>query len=101
MRVSIPHSLGKDELRRRITARLGQAEDKARGMLGSLATVETSWADEDTLDVVVSAMGYTIPCSAAIAEASLDFEVEIPAGAGFARRMIESAVREKGEKLVG
>lgn len=101
MRVSIPHGLGKDELRRRITARLGQTEDKAKGMLGSLATVETSWADEDTLDVVVSAMGYTIPCSAVIADASLDFEVEIPAGAGFARRMIESAVREKGEKLVG
>ncbi|WP_298168727.1 hypothetical protein [Novosphingobium sp.] len=101
MRVSIPHTLGKDELRRRMAARLGDAEDKAKGMLGGLATVETSWVDEDTLDVVVSAMGYTIPCSAAIAEASLDFEVEIPAGAGFARRMIESAVREKGEKLVG
>ena len=101
MRVSIPHTLGKDELRRRITARLGQAEEKAQGMLGSLASVETRWADADTLDVVVSAMGYTIPCSAAITEASLDFEVEIPAGAGFARRMIESAVREKGEKLVG
>ncbi|WP_421836228.1 hypothetical protein [Novosphingobium sp.] len=101
MRVSIPHTLGKDELRRRMAARLGDAEDKAQGMLGGLATVETSWVDEDTLDVVVSAMGYTIPCSAAIAEASLDFEVEIPAGAGFARRMIESAVREKGEKLVG
>lgn len=101
MRVSIPHTLGKDELRQRITVRLGQAEEKAQGLLGSLASVETRWADEDTLDVVVSAMGYTIPCSAAITEASLDFEVEIPAGAGFARRMIESAVREKGEKLVG
>ena len=101
MRVSIPHTLGKDEVRRRMTSRLGQAEDKAKGMLGSLATVETSWSDEDTLALVVSAMGYTIPCSATITEASLDFEVEIPAGAGFARRMIEAAVREKGEKLVG
>jgi len=101
MRVSIPHTLGKDELRRRITARLGDAEDKARGMLGSLATVETTWTDADTLGLMVSAMGYTIPCTAAIMDASLDFEVAIPAGAGFARRMIEAAVREKGEKLVG
>ena len=46
-------------------------------------------------------MGYTIPCTAAIAEESLDFEVTIPAGAGFARRMIEAAVREKGERLLG
>ncbi|KUR73724.1 hypothetical protein AQZ52_01800 [Novosphingobium fuchskuhlense] len=101
MRVSIPHTLGKDELRRRMAARLGEAEDKARGMLGGLATVETSWTDEDTLGLMVSAMGYTIPCTATIAETALDFEVEIPAGAGFARRMIEAAVREKGEKLVG
>ncbi len=100
MRVSIPHTLGKAELRRRMAARLGQADDKAKGMLGSLATVETSWTDADTLAMVVSAMGYTIPCSAAIADSTLDFDVEIPAGAGFARRMIESAVREKGEKLV-
>jgi len=100
MRVSIPHTLGKDELRRRVTARLGEAEDKARGMLGSLASVETSWNDENTLALVVSALGYTIPCTATITDASLDFEVEIPAGAGFARRMIEAAVREKGEKLV-
>jgi hypothetical protein len=101
MRVSIPHTLGKDELRCRITARLGEAEDKAKGMLGSLATVETTWTDADTLALMVSAMGYTIPCTATITETSLDFEVEIPAGAGFARRMIEAAVREKGEKLVG
>ena len=101
MRVSIPHTLGKDELRRRMTARLGDAEDKAKGLLGSLATIETTWTDADTLSLLVSAMGYTIPCTAAITETSLDFEVEIPAGAGFARRMIEAAVREKGEKLVG
>ena len=101
MRVSIPHTLGKDELRRRMTARLGDAEDKAKGMLGSLASIETTWVDADTLSLLVSAMGYTIPCTAAITETSLDFEVEIPAGAGFARRMIEAAVREKGEKLVG
>ena len=101
MRVSITHTLGKDELRRRMAARLDDAEDKARGILGSIATVETSWTDADTLALVVSAMGYTIPCRAAITDSTLDFEVEIPAGAGFARRMIEAAVREKGEKLVG
>ena len=101
MRISIPHSLGTDELRRRVTARLGDAEDKAKGMLGSLATVEMTWTDADTLALMVSAMGYTIPCTAMITESTLDFEVAIPAGAGFARRMIEAAVREKGEKLVG
>ena len=101
MRVSIPHTLGKDEVRRRMHARLGDAEDKAKGLLGSLATLDTEWTGADTLAISVSAMGYTIPCSATIEETALDFEVEIPAGMGFARGMIESAIREKGERLLG
>ena len=100
MRVSVPHALGKDEVRRRMAARLEKAEDKAKGLLGSATTVESSWTDADTLAFVVSAMGYTIPCIAAVREESLDFDVEIPAGAGFARRMIETAVREKGGRLL-
>jgi hypothetical protein len=101
MRVSIPHSLGKDEVRRRMHARLGDAEDKARGLLGSMATLETQWTGADTLALAVNAMGYTIPCTATIGETALEFEVEIPAGAGFARKMIESAIRDKGERLLG
>ena len=101
MRISIPHDLGKDEVRRRMQARLGDAEDKAKGLLGSLASLETEWTGADTLAIAVSAMGYSIPCTAAISETSLDFEVAIPAGVGFARGMIESAIREKGERLLG
>lgn len=100
MRVSIPHTLGRDEVRRRMHARLGDAEDKAKGLLGSLASLETEWTGEDSLAIMVNAMGYSIPCTAAIKEASLDFEIEIPAGVGFARGMIESAIREKGERLL-
>ncbi len=101
MRVSIPHTLGKDEVRRRMHARLGDAEDKAKGLLGSLASLETEWTGEDTLAITVNAMGYSIPCSAEINETALDFEVTIPPGVGFARGMIETAIREKGERLLG
>jgi hypothetical protein len=101
MRVSIPHTLGKDEVRRRMHARLGDAEDKAKGLLGSLASLETEWTGDDTLAITVNAMGYSIPCTAAINETALDFEVTIPPGVGFARGMIESAIREKGERLLG
>lgn len=101
MRVSIPHTLGKDEVRRRMHARMGDAEEKAQGLLGSLASLETEWTGEDTLAIMVSAMGYSIPCSAEINETALDFEVAIPPGVGFARSMIESAIRQKGERLLG
>jgi hypothetical protein len=101
MRVSIPHDLGKDEVRRRMRARLGDAEDKARGLLGSMTSLESEWTGEDTLAITVNAMGYSIPCSAAIGETALDFDVAIPPGVGFARGMIETAIREKGERLLG
>jgi len=101
MRVSIPHTLGKDEVRRRMRARLGDAEDKAKGLLGSMTSLETEWTGEDSLAITVNAMGYSIPCTAANEEASLDFEITIPPGVGFARGMIESAIREKGERLLG
>ncbi len=100
MRVSIPHDLSKDEVRRRMRARLGDAQEKARGLLGSMTSLESEWTGEDTLAITVNAMGYSIPCSAAIAEAALEFDITIPAGAGFARGMIESAIREKGERLL-
>jgi hypothetical protein len=101
MRVSIPHTLGKDELRRRMRTRLGDAQDKARGLLGSMTSLETEWTGEDSLAIMVNAMGYSIPCTAAIEDASLDFDITIPPGVGFARGMIESAIREKAGRLLG
>ena len=100
MRISIPHTLGKDELRRRLEARRGEASDKASGVLGSLASVEQHWRDADTLVMDVSAMGFTIPCVAIIEESALVFEVTMPPGLGFVRGTIEAIIREKSAKLL-
>jgi hypothetical protein len=45
-------------------------------------------------------MGYTVPSTLEIAESALVFDVTIPGGLGFARSMIESMIRERGEKLL-
>lgn len=100
MKVSIPHTLGKDEVRRRLHARAGEAEGKASDMLGGAVSIQMQWLDEDHLKMDVSAMGFTIPCALEIQDAALEFDVDIPAGLGFARKMIEGAIREKGEKLL-
>lgn len=101
MRVAVPHTLGKDEVRRRLTARMGEAPEKARESLGALASVDMRWETADRLALDVSAMGFAIPCTLDLEDTALVFEVEIPAGLGFARGMIEGTIREKGAKLLG
>jgi hypothetical protein len=66
-----------------------------------MAQVEAAWSDADHLTMTVSSMGFTVPSAVTIEETQLLFDVEIPAGMGFARGMIETMVREKGQKLLG
>lgn len=100
MQITLPHTLGKDEVRRRLESRLGNASGKASELIGGMAQVETSWVDSDHLAMNISAMGFTIPSTVAIEENQLVFDVDVPAGLGFARGMIEGMIREKGEKLL-
>ncbi|GHD00335.1 polyhydroxyalkanoic acid system family protein [Novosphingobium pokkalii] len=100
MRIALPHSLGKDEVRTRLKSRLGDASGKASELIGGMAQVETQWIDDDHLTMTVSAMGFTIPSQVTLEESQVLFDVEVPAGLGFARGMIESMIREKGEKLL-
>lgn len=100
MRIAIPHTLGKDEVRRRIAAKMGGAEGKASELLGALVSVEMAWIDADRLKMDVSAMGFDVPSTLEIGERELVFDVTVPAALGFARKMIEGTIREKGDKLL-
>lgn len=96
MRIAIPHSLDRDEARRRLREKAAQAADKAEGM----ATVTTAFADDDHMTMTVGAMGYTVDCAVELTESELVVEVDIPASLGFARRMIEGMIRDKSGKLL-
>ncbi|WP_353227715.1 polyhydroxyalkanoic acid system family protein [Novosphingobium sp.] len=100
MRLEIPHSLGKAELRRRIAARIDTAEAKAGALIGGPMALALHWISEDRLGVEASAMGYTVPATLDLTETTMVFDVTIPNGLGFARRMIEGMIRERGEKLL-
>ncbi|WP_428331927.1 polyhydroxyalkanoic acid system family protein [Novosphingobium sp.] len=100
MRIEIPHTLSKDEVRRRIAARMGDAQDKVGGMIGGTVDLALHWIDEDRLAVDATAMGYTVPSTMDITDDALVFEVTIPPGLGFARGMIETMIRGRGEKLL-
>jgi hypothetical protein len=100
MRLEIPHSLGKDEVRRRIAAQMDRAEEKAGGLIGAAFSLKLAWIDDDRLSVDASAMGYTVPSTLEIAETALVFDVALPGELGFARGMIEGLIRERGKKLL-
>ncbi len=100
MRLEVPHRLGQAEVRRRIAARIDGAEAKARAKIGGAVDVTLHWTDTYRLSVEAAAMGYTIPATLDITETALVFDVTIPAGLGFARTMIEGAIRERGERLL-
>lgn len=97
MRIAIPHSLPRDEARRRLRDKAARASAKAEGM----ATVKTRFEDDDHMVMTVGAMGYTVDCAVALEDSELVVTVDLPASLGFARRMIEGMVREKSDKLLG
>lgn len=100
MRLEVPHTLGRAEVRRRIAARMDGAEAKAGALVGGPLSLDLAWTGPDTLAVKAEAMGFAVPATLDITDTALVFDVTIPAGLGFARRMIEGMVREKGEKLL-
>lgn len=97
MRVAIPHSLGRDEVRRRIRDRSGELVDI---MPGGLATVDTGWRDEDTMDMAISAMGQSVKGAVAVEDAQIVVTFDLPGQLGFLGSMIEQKIREKGQKLL-
>ena len=96
MQLALPHRLGAAEARRRLHERAPELAD----MVPGLARVSTSWPTEDRMELTVSSLGQRLSGTVDIAEDQVVFTLDIPAGLGFARSMIESALAEKGRKLL-
>ena len=58
MRVHLPHDLGKEEVRKRMHER---SHEIAGYFPAGMATIETSWPDEDQMDLLVTAVGSRAP----------------------------------------
>ena len=97
MRVAIPHSLPREDVRRRIHERSGELNDLVPGGLGS---VEMHWRNDDTLDLTVIAMGQRIEGFVAVEDRELVINFDLPGQLGFFGGMIEQKIREKGQKLL-
>jgi len=97
MRVAIPHSLGRDEARRRLKDNMGGLSGF---MPGGLAQVAASWPDENTAALTIAAIGQTIEGRILIEESKAVIEVALPPALAFVESMIQSAIEQNGRKLL-
>ena len=97
MRVPIPHSLGKEEARRRLHARSG---DLAGMMPGGMADVVVTWPDEDRMNLAVKAMGSSVNAAVEIGDNAVTVIVDLPMALKFFEPLIRGAVEKNGRKLL-
>ena len=97
MRVAIPHTLGKAEVRQRLR---GRSHEIANFIPGGLADVTTGWPSEDQLDLNVRAMGQAVDGTIVIEEGQVLFIVNLPPALSFIEPIIKGAIETKGRKLL-
>lgn len=97
MRVPIPHSLPKEEVRHRLASR---SHEIANFIPGGMAEVTTAWPGEDVMTLGVRAMGQGIRGRVLIEERQVVFEIDLPPALSFVEPMVAGAIRQQGTKLL-
>jgi hypothetical protein len=96
-RIALPHSLGKDEVKRRLRARLG---DLPGHLPGGIANVAASWPSDDRMALNVTAMGQSVDATIEVEDAQVVLNLTLPPMLSFFSGAIESGVRQAGAKLL-
>ncbi|WP_133366202.1 polyhydroxyalkanoic acid system family protein [Qipengyuania sediminis] len=97
MRVPIPHSVPREEVRRRLSSR---SHELANFIPGGMADVTTGWPNEDTMTLSVRAMGQSVNGRVLVEERQVVFEVDLPPALAFVEPMVAGAIRKQGTKLL-
>lgn len=95
MRVTLPHTLSREEVRTRLKAHAHEIAGNVPG-----ARVDTSWAGADRLDLTISAMGQNVQGGIDIEDSQVVIDLDLPFTLSFVEPMISSTIREQGQKLL-
>ena len=93
--VDLPHSLGREEARRRIASNIHQLESHIPGG----AAVTNRW-EGDTLKLGVAAMGQSIDSDIVVEDKVVRVTMALPGLLGMFSGAIEAALRRKGGDLL-
>ena len=97
MRVPIPHSLGREEARRRLHERSGEL---AGMMPGGMADVTITWPIEDRMAIAVKAMGKLVNAAVEVGDSKVVVEVDLPLALKLFEPLVRGAVEANGRKLL-
>lgn len=95
--VEIPHTLGREEARRRLKSRLGELPDH---IPGGMATVHASWPDENRMALEVAAFGQSVSATLDVEERCVRVTLLLPPMLSFVSGAIASAIRDQGGRLL-
>lgn len=96
MRIAIPHSLPREEVKSRFDARMHEIAEHVPGG----AEVHTSWPDDYLMDLVVTAMGQQLHGHLDIKESEVVIVIDLPPALSFVEGLIGPAIEKKGQKLL-
>ena len=97
MRVTLPHTLTKEEVRRRMRS---HADEIAGFFPPGLAKVTTGWPDEDRMSITAEVMGMAIPGGVEVREHDVVIEMDLPLLLGVMKGPLEAAVKKEGGRLL-
>jgi hypothetical protein len=97
MRVTLPHSLSREEVRRRMRA---HADEIAGFFPPGLASVTTDWPSEDRMAITAVVVGQTIPGGVEVRDDAVVIEMQLPLLLGVMKGPLEAAVRKEGGRLL-
>jgi hypothetical protein len=97
MRVTLPHDLSKEEVRRRMRA---HADEIASFFPAGLARVTTGWPNEDRMTITAEVMGQTIPGGVQVRDNDVVIEMDLPMLFAVMRGPLEAAVKKEGGRLL-
>lgn len=96
--VRVPHSLGRDEVRRRLDHALVRARNEYSAVVGD---IEASWEAEDRLRVFLTVSGMKFDGTVDILVEELVVALQVPGMAALFSRRIAEGIQERLGGLIG
>ena len=97
MDVAIPHTLGREEVRKRLREH-GHAIGE--NIPGGIAEIQTSWPSEDRMGLSISAMGQMLTGHIDIEDERVVIDILLPPALGFLKPVINAAIRDQGTRML-
>jgi hypothetical protein len=97
--VNLPHSLGKDEARRRIESGFGTMREQMTGGMGSMLSFQERW-EGDQLQFEGGALGQKIRGRLEVLADSVRIELDLPEMLAMLADRITGTLKREGQKLL-